>query len=163
MGTIIPFRSPEKREPQSFQELLQERVPVHVRRLLAQGGPQESDWQAAREFTGILGPQGDEMQFIFETGTKKQKEVADQRDEMAAHLAAMAFLPNGIRAFGLHIQVIDSILSMESADGDAGAFLPLNGRKKTGSYYTPDCLIQCLLDSALDPVLEEAIRGRRRP
>jgi SOS-response transcriptional repressor LexA len=29
-------------------------------------------------------------------------------------------------------------------------------RKTTGSYYTPSSLIDCLLDSALDPVLEEA-------
>lgn len=33
-----------------------------------------------------------------------------------------------------------------------------NERKTTGSYYTPDSLVQCLLDSALDPVLEEAIK-----
>jgi hypothetical protein len=31
-----------------------------------------------------------------------------------------------------------------------------NARKSTGSYYTPTGLITCLLDSALDPVLEEA-------
>ncbi|HEY1351293.1 MAG TPA: N-6 DNA methylase [Ktedonobacteraceae bacterium] len=31
-----------------------------------------------------------------------------------------------------------------------------NARKTTGSYYTPTSLITCLLDSALDPVLEEA-------
>ncbi len=31
-------------------------------------------------------------------------------------------------------------------------------RKTTGSYYTPSSLIQCLLDSALDPVLDEAAR-----
>lgn len=29
-------------------------------------------------------------------------------------------------------------------------------RKTTGSYYTPTSLINCLLDSALDPILEEA-------
>ncbi len=29
-------------------------------------------------------------------------------------------------------------------------------RKTTGSYYTPAGLITCLLDSALDPVLDEA-------
>lgn len=29
-----------------------------------------------------------------------------------------------------------------------------NARKKTGSYYTPDSLVQLLLDSALDPVLD---------
>ncbi len=32
-------------------------------------------------------------------------------------------------------------------------------RKTTGSYYTPSSLIQCLLDSALDPVVDEAVRG----
>ena len=33
-----------------------------------------------------------------------------------------------------------------------------NERKTTGSYYTPDSLVQCLLDSALNPVLEEVVR-----
>jgi hypothetical protein len=33
-----------------------------------------------------------------------------------------------------------------------------NERKTTGSYYTPDSLVQCLLDSALDPVVDEAIK-----
>jgi hypothetical protein len=31
-------------------------------------------------------------------------------------------------------------------------------RKTTGSYYTPTSLVQCLLDSALDPVLQTAAR-----
>jgi hypothetical protein len=31
-------------------------------------------------------------------------------------------------------------------------------RKQAGAYYTPTSLIQCLLDSALDPVLDEACR-----
>ena len=35
-----------------------------------------------------------------------------------------------------------------------------NERKATGSYYTPTSLINCLLDSALDPVVEEAVRGK---
>jgi hypothetical protein len=34
-----------------------------------------------------------------------------------------------------------------------------NERKTTGSYYTPTGLITCLLDSALDPVLNEAAAG----
>jgi len=46
---------------------------------------------------------------------------------------------------------------------DAGTFaLRTAGgseRKTTGSYYTPDSLVQCLLDTALDPVLEEAVKG----
>lgn len=31
-------------------------------------------------------------------------------------------------------------------------------RKTTGSYYTPSSLIQCLLDTALDPVVDERLR-----
>ncbi len=33
-----------------------------------------------------------------------------------------------------------------------------NERKITGSYYTPDSLVQCLLDSALEPVVEERLK-----
>ncbi|MEY9956699.1 DNA methyltransferase [Streptacidiphilus sp. MAP5-52] len=41
--------------------------------------------------------------------------------------------------------------------------LPGNTRKTTGSYYTPTALIECLLDSALDPVIAEAVtRGETR-
>ena len=35
-----------------------------------------------------------------------------------------------------------------------------NARKTSGSYYTPDSLVQCLLDSALNPVVEAALRGK---
>ncbi len=35
-----------------------------------------------------------------------------------------------------------------------------NERKTTGSFYTPDSLVQCLLDSALEPVVAEAIKGK---
>ena len=34
--------------------------------------------------------------------------------------------------------------------------LPGHERKETGSYYTPTPLVDCLLDSALDPILDEA-------
>src|SRR5690625_585999 len=35
-----------------------------------------------------------------------------------------------------------------------------NDRKTTGSYYTPASLINLLLDNALDPVIDEAVRGK---
>jgi type I restriction-modification system DNA methylase subunit len=35
-----------------------------------------------------------------------------------------------------------------------------NERKTTGSFYTPDSLVQCLLDSALEPVVADAIKGK---
>lgn len=34
-----------------------------------------------------------------------------------------------------------------------------NERKTTGSYYTPDALVQCLLDSALNPVMDDACKA----
>ncbi|MBM3989365.1 MAG: type II DNA modification enzyme, partial [Planctomycetes bacterium] len=36
-----------------------------------------------------------------------------------------------------------------------------NERKTSGSYYTPDSLVQCLLDSALEPVIKEAAKGKK--
>jgi hypothetical protein len=45
---------------------------------------------------------------------------------------------------------------------DAGVFqlrtAAGNERKTTGSYYTPASLIQCLLDSALNPVLDDVVK-----
>ena len=38
-----------------------------------------------------------------------------------------------------------------------------NQRKTTGSYYTPDSLVQTLLDSALNPVLDRAEREAADP
>jgi len=44
---------------------------------------------------------------------------------------------------------------------EAGSFLlntaAGNERKTTGSYYTPTCLVNCLLDSALEPVIAERL------
>ncbi|MEU2366259.1 DNA methyltransferase [Streptomyces noursei] len=38
-----------------------------------------------------------------------------------------------------------------------------NSRKTTGSYYTPSSLIECLLDTTLDPVIDDAVkRGEQR-
>ncbi|MFJ9856195.1 Eco57I restriction-modification methylase domain-containing protein [Streptomyces albogriseolus] len=38
-----------------------------------------------------------------------------------------------------------------------------NSRKTTGSYYTPSSLIECLLDTTLDPVIDDAVkRGEGR-
>jgi hypothetical protein len=48
-------------------------------------------------------------------------------------------------------------MDVESADFEL-AGVSGSSRKTTGSYYTPSELIQCLLDSALDPVLDEAAR-----
>ncbi len=61
--------------------------------------------------------------------------------------------------------VYESLLALTpqiSADGARFTFAEFAGneRKTSGSYYTPDSLVQCLLDSALDPVVEDAIKGK---
>jgi hypothetical protein len=61
--------------------------------------------------------------------------------------------------------VYESLLALTpqiSADGARFTFAEFTGseRKTSGSYYTPDSLVQCLLDSALDPVVEDAIQGK---
>lgn len=61
--------------------------------------------------------------------------------------------------------VYESLLALTpqiSADGARFTFAEFAGneRKTSGSYYTPDSLVQCLLDSALDPVVGEAIEGK---
>ncbi|QDU96257.1 Eco57I restriction-modification methylase domain-containing protein [Lignipirellula cremea] len=58
--------------------------------------------------------------------------------------------------------VYESLLELHpNIDTDKGPFTlgtaAGNERKTTGSYYTPTSLINCLLDSALDPVVNEAI------
>lgn len=61
--------------------------------------------------------------------------------------------------------VYESLLALTpqvSGDGAKFTFAEFAGneRKTSGSYYTPDSLVQCLLDSALDPVAEEAMKGK---
>lgn len=60
--------------------------------------------------------------------------------------------------------VYESLLELQPQLGDDGKTLLFaseaaeqkgNQRKTTGSYYTPDSLVQALLDTALDPVLDQ--------
>lgn len=46
-----------------------------------------------------------------------------------------------------------SFVGLDDAGSTAG-----NSRKTTGSYYTPDCLVQELIKTALDPVIEAKVR-----
>ena len=60
--------------------------------------------------------------------------------------------------------VYESLLELQPQLGDDGISLVFasetaeqkgNQRKTTGSYYTPDSLVQALLDTALDPILDK--------
>ncbi|MCI4042320.1 DNA methyltransferase [Streptomyces sp. TRM75563] len=59
--------------------------------------------------------------------------------------------------------VYESLLELEPKHSTAERTFALvevagNTRKTTGSYYTPSSLIECLLDSALEPVIAEAVK-----
>ena len=62
--------------------------------------------------------------------------------------------------------VYESLLELHPAMNIPGRTFELDiaaghERKTTGSYYTPDSLVQCLLDSALEPVVAERIKGKK--
>ena len=61
--------------------------------------------------------------------------------------------------------VYESLLALTpQVNGGGGHFsfaeFTGNRRKTSGSYYTPDALVQCLLDSALDPVVKSAVADK---
>ncbi|MFZ4603482.1 MAG: Eco57I restriction-modification methylase domain-containing protein, partial [Caulobacterales bacterium] len=58
------------------------------------------------------------------------------------------------------LELVPRLLDGGRAFGFAGDAAEQRGntRKTTGSYYTPDSLVQALLDTALDPVLDQAER-----
>ncbi|MEU6467076.1 DNA methyltransferase [Streptomyces sp. NPDC046976] len=64
--------------------------------------------------------------------------------------------------------VYESLLELEpkhSATDRSFALIEVagNSRKTTGSYYTPSSLIECLLDTTLDPVIDDVVkRGEER-
>lgn len=59
--------------------------------------------------------------------------------------------------------VYESLLELEPRQDEDGSYvltkLDGNDRKTSGSYYTPSPLIDCLLDSTLDPLIERAVRS----
>lgn len=62
--------------------------------------------------------------------------------------------------------VYESLLELiPEVDAEAGAFRLVtaagNERKTTGSYYTPPALVSALLDTALDPLLDEALSAAK--
>ncbi|MFF8945716.1 Eco57I restriction-modification methylase domain-containing protein [Streptomyces sp. NPDC014864] len=63
--------------------------------------------------------------------------------------------------------VYESLLELEPRVDDAGKYvlakLDGNDRKTSGSYYTPSPLIDCLLNSTLDPLIDQAVRSGTTP
>jgi hypothetical protein len=68
----------------------------------------------------------------------------------------------GSEEFGGVYESLLALTPQVSGDGARFFFAELAGnqRKTSGSFYTPDSLVQRLLDSALDPVVEARLKGK---
>jgi len=111
--------------------------------------------------------------FLFDEGAAPDLAAADiaNRDLLDA-VRALAFVDQGAGLTSVDYEhlgaeelgsVYESLLELAPVlDPDSGAFaleaVGGNERKTTGSYYTPDQLVTSLLDTALDPVLDEAAK-----
>lgn len=85
----------------------------------------------------------------------------DTRNLMRVNYGAL-----DVEEFG---SIYESLLELRPriiSDGETHTFqyaqLAGNERKTTGSYYTPDSLVQQLISTALDPVLEERLEAARK-
>ncbi len=77
-------------------------------------------------------------------------------------LRAVDYRNLGAEELGGVYETLLGLTPQLSSDGQSFTFAEFAGneRKMSGSYYTPDVLVQCLLDSALDPVVSEAVKGK---
>lgn len=142
------------------------------------GGRHPDLWQALEVVLRALGdPDGlpgiglPSLGGLFAPGQSPNTDRAQMANhELLTAVRALAFTREGrvVRAvdyrnlgpeeFG---SVYESLLELHpEVEVDAGTFGFLEAagseRKTTGSYYTPPSLVQALLDSALDPVIERA-------
>jgi hypothetical protein len=78
-------------------------------------------------------------------------------DKSAKRYRVVDYLHLGAEELGAIYESLLELIPSRTANRefDLGTALG-NPRKGTGSYYTPTSLIDCLLDSALDPVLDDA-------
>ncbi len=88
--------------------------------------------------------------------------LAFTQDDATKSLRPVDYRNLGSEEFG---SVYESLLELHpDINADAATFALAtaagNERKTSGSYYTPTSLVNCLLDSALDPVVADAIKGK---
>lgn len=83
-------------------------VPLNIADLKAKGGPNDFQWDWAREFADDLGSLGDILQFKGE----RKGETASVMNRFVYALAIMSFAPGGVDFAGLHFET-----KMESEHG----------------------------------------------
>lgn len=100
--TYEPIRGPAHGDTRSELLLLslQIAVPLKIAEIRAKGGPNDFQWEWARDFADELGERGDVLQF---KGQRKG-ETATIFSRFAFALAIMAFVPGGVKFAGLHFE-----------------------------------------------------------
>jgi hypothetical protein len=87
------------------------------------------------------------------------RHLAQVRDPRAGRWRAVDYRHLDAEELG---SVYESLLELEPKHSASDRSFELievagNSRKTTGSYYTPSSLIECLLDTTLDPVIDDAV------
>ncbi|MEV5748356.1 DNA methyltransferase [Actinoallomurus sp. NPDC052308] len=85
------------------------------------------------------------------------------RDLKARRIRPVDFRHLGAEELGSVYEWLLEYVPKHDAAQRTFALLELSGndRKKTGSYYTPTSLVDCLLDTTLDPVIDDAVKSAR--
>jgi len=143
------------------------------------GGPHGDLWQQIRLIMGKLWDGSPELglpalgSFLWRpssTGDLNGLELANE--DLLSALRALCYVEHGRAKYAVSWRnigaeelgsVYESLLELHPDIHKEAARLELSTaagheRKTTGSYYTPTSLVDCLLDSALDPVLDEAAK-----
>jgi hypothetical protein len=161
---------------------------ARLRRIAARrhGGPHSDQWQALSLVLDGLGREGGlpalglpALGGIFERNGvdkalngcalanehlfKAVRSLSRVRDLKARRIRPVDFRHLGAEELG---SVYESLLEYVPKHDPAlrtFTLLKLSGneRKTSGSYYTPSSLVDCLLDSALEPVIDDAIKSGR--
>lgn len=88
-----------------FLLTVQTAVPLNIAKLRTDGGPNDFQWDWAREFADDLGSMGDILQFKGE----KPGQAATMMNRLTYALAIMAFLPGGVDFAGLHFEAVGAL------------------------------------------------------
>lgn len=101
-----------------LQAYLDAAVPLYIAALIDQGGPDDTDIEAARAFGRDLAERGDVMLYGGKPG-----EASELADDCAKSIAILAFAPGGITVFGRHWEA---------------------GERPAGAYYTPRAVLDII-------------------
>ena len=91
-----------------LKDLMSVAVFLTIEQIRRRGGPSEEDMKKAQETSAILGEHGD----ILSCGGGKKGEIADLFNEVAHAISVLAFVPGGIRIFGMTFDAAEQLKSI---------------------------------------------------